>query len=58
MKSSTANLGAEELSAIYRRLEAMGRSSQMDEARALLPELRRIQAGVMQRAREILQEAA
>jgi CheY-like chemotaxis protein/anti-sigma regulatory factor (Ser/Thr protein kinase) len=58
LKSSTANLGAESLSALYRRLEAMGRNSQFDDARALLAELRGVHDDVVRRAHEILREAA
>ncbi len=58
MKSSAANLGAEQLSALYRRLEALGRNQQMTEAGALLQELRAAHAGVVRRAQQILEEAA
>ena len=58
LKSSTANLGAEELSALYRRLEALGRNNQIDEARALLQDLRQTHQGVVRRAQQILGEAA
>lgn len=58
LKSSTANLGAETLSGIYRRMEALGRESRVEEARALLTELKHEQALVFAHAREILEEAA
>jgi CheY-like chemotaxis protein len=58
LKSSTANLGAEALSALYRRLEAMGRSNEVDEAHALLREVRQAHELVVRRAQEILEEAA
>jgi len=58
MKSCCANLGAEQLSTLYRRLEAMGRNQQIDEARVLLQELRRAHEAVVSQAREILREAA
>jgi CheY-like chemotaxis protein len=58
MKSCCANLGAEQLSALYRRLEAMGRNNQIDEARSLLQQLRQLHEAVIQQAREILREAA
>ena len=58
MKSCCANLGAEQLSTLYRRLEAMGRNDQIDEARTLLQELRRAHEAVIRQAREILREAA
>ncbi|HWL62510.1 MAG TPA: response regulator [Steroidobacteraceae bacterium] len=56
LKSSTANLGAEQLSALYRRLEALGRSGQVQEARVLLEEVRQAHQGVIQRAQEILEK--
>jgi two-component system sensor histidine kinase/response regulator len=58
LKSSAANLGAEELAALYRRLETLGRNHQVDEARSLLQELRQAHQGVVRRAHEILGEAA
>jgi HPt (histidine-containing phosphotransfer) domain-containing protein len=58
LKSSTANLGAEELSALYRRLEALGRSNEVTDAGALLREVRLAHELVVRRAREILEEAA
>jgi signal transduction histidine kinase/CheY-like chemotaxis protein/HPt (histidine-containing phosphotransfer) domain-containing protein len=58
LKSSTANLGAEQLSALYRRLEALGRSGGLEEARELLEEVRRAHRGVIRRAQETLGEAA
>jgi CheY-like chemotaxis protein/HPt (histidine-containing phosphotransfer) domain-containing protein len=58
MKSSCANLGAEQLSALYRRLENLGRNNQVDEAHALLQELRRAHEIVIRQAQEILREAA
>ena len=58
LKSSSANLGAEELAALYRRLEAFARNDQVGEARALLHELRLAHANVVRRANEILEEAA
>lgn len=58
LKSSTANLGAEQLSALYRRLEALGRSGQVQEARVLLEELRTAHQDVVRRAHEILGEDA
>ncbi len=58
LKSSTANLGAEQLSALYRRLEALGRKGEVHEAHTLLEEVRRAHQGVIQRALEILGEAA
>jgi signal transduction histidine kinase/CheY-like chemotaxis protein len=58
LKSSCANLGAEQLSTLYRRLEALGRSNEVDGARALLPDLRRTHEAVIRQAQQILQEAA
>jgi HPt (histidine-containing phosphotransfer) domain-containing protein len=58
MKSSTANFGAVELSALYRRMEALGRNKQLDQVRPLLHDLRQMHERVVRRAREILQEAA
>jgi two-component system sensor histidine kinase/response regulator len=58
LKSSAANLGAEDLAALYRRLESLGRNHQVDEARSLLQELRQAHQGVVRRAHEILGEAA
>jgi signal transduction histidine kinase/DNA-binding response OmpR family regulator len=58
LKSSTANLGAEVLSALYRRLEGMGRNHELEEARGLLAELRDAHESVVRRAQEILREAA
>jgi HPt (histidine-containing phosphotransfer) domain-containing protein len=58
LKSSTANLGAEELSALYRRLEALGRAGELEDANALLHEVRLAHQFVVRRAHEILEEAA
>jgi two-component system, sensor histidine kinase and response regulator len=58
LKSSTAYLGAEELSALYRRLEALGRDNRIDEARPLLDALRNAHEDVARRAHEIMEETA
>ena len=58
LKSSSANLGAESLAALYRRLEALGRGEQIDEACGLRQELRQMHAAVVRQAQEILGEAA
>ncbi len=58
LKSSAANVGAESLSSVYRRLERLGRDGRVDEARALLTQLRREHERAAARMREILQEAA
>ncbi len=41
LKSSTANVGAETLSGLYKELEKLGREQRIDEARDLLDEVRR-----------------
>jgi signal transduction histidine kinase/CheY-like chemotaxis protein len=58
LKSSTANLGAEQLSALYRRLEACGRNQQVEEARVLLQQVHQAHERVVCHARELLREAA
>jgi len=58
MKSSSANLGATALSALYRRLEAHGRDNQIKEAALLLQQIRRAHSDVVRRAHELLAEAA
>jgi signal transduction histidine kinase/DNA-binding response OmpR family regulator len=58
MKSCAANLGAGHLAALYRRLEALSRNNQIDEARALLQELRAAHTRVIAQARRMLGEAA
>jgi HPt (histidine-containing phosphotransfer) domain-containing protein len=58
LKSSTANLGAGDLSSLYRRLEGQGRQNQLEEAAQLLQEVHRAHASVVQRARQLLEEAA
>jgi two-component system, sensor histidine kinase and response regulator len=58
MKSSCANLGAEQLSAVYRRLEAMGHGGQIEEARSHLRELRQMHEAAIRHVQEILGEAA
>jgi two-component system, sensor histidine kinase and response regulator len=58
LKSSTANLGAEALSGCYRQLEHLGREGRIEEARALLANLRRQHERAVLRIHQILQEAA
>jgi two-component system, sensor histidine kinase and response regulator len=41
LKSSTANVGAETLSGLYKQLEKLGREQRIDEARELLDDVRR-----------------
>ena len=41
LKSSTANVGAETLSGLYKQLEKLGREQRIDDARDLLDEVRR-----------------
>ena len=58
LKSSTANLGAEALSGCYRQLEQLGREERIDEAVALLANLRKEHERAVLRIHQILQEAA
>jgi two-component system sensor histidine kinase/response regulator len=58
LKSSTANLGAEALSGCYRQLEHLGREGRIEEAGALLANLRREHERAVSRIHQILQEAA
>jgi len=58
LKSGAANVGAEALSNFCRQLERLGREQRLDEARALLNEVRREHERARSRIREILQEAA
>jgi signal transduction histidine kinase/CheY-like chemotaxis protein/HPt (histidine-containing phosphotransfer) domain-containing protein len=58
LKSSAANVGAETLSGIYRKLEFLGRENRFDEARALLAQVRQEHDRAVSHIREILQEAA
>lgn len=41
LKSSTANVGAETLSGLYKQLEKLGRERRIDEARVLIDEVRK-----------------
>lgn len=58
LKSRSANIGAEGLSALYRQLEHCGRESRIDQARALLDDLKGAHGRVVARARDLLTEAA
>ncbi|MDH3209230.1 MAG: response regulator [Burkholderiaceae bacterium] len=58
LKSSTANVGAQMLSAYYRELERFGREGNIDEARARLDLVRREHARAVSQMRELLLELA
>jgi HPt (histidine-containing phosphotransfer) domain-containing protein len=58
MKSSAANIGADVLADLYRRLESIGREGRMDDAFPLLAQLIREQHRAVIRILEILREAA
>jgi signal transduction histidine kinase/CheY-like chemotaxis protein/HPt (histidine-containing phosphotransfer) domain-containing protein len=58
LKSSSANAGAETLSARYKQLEFLGREGRMDEAREFLAPIREEHDRAVARMREILQEAS
>jgi CheY-like chemotaxis protein len=57
LKSSTANVGAETLSAFYRQLESLGREERIDEARAMLDRVKREHHRAVSSIQEILMEA-
>ena len=58
LKSSTANVGAQTLSACYRELEKLARDAKMDEARVLLPRTQREHARAVARLNELLMDFA
>jgi CheY-like chemotaxis protein len=58
MKSSAANIGAEALAELYRRLESAGRDGRIEEAQSLLAQVEREQDRALNRIREILAESA
>jgi CheY-like chemotaxis protein/HPt (histidine-containing phosphotransfer) domain-containing protein len=58
LKSCSSNVGAETLSGLYRQLERLGREGRIDEARALLAEVRWEHERAVSRMREILQDVA
>ncbi len=57
LKSSTANVGAETLSRLYKELETLGREHRIDEARALLDEVRREHQRAVSDMQTLLMEA-
>ncbi len=58
LKSCSSNVGAETLSGLYRQLERLGREGRIEEARALLAEVRWEHERAVSRMREILQDVA
>ena len=58
LKSSAANIGAEPLSQLHRRLERLGREGRIDEARLLLDEVRDEHARAVDGVRALLEERA
>jgi two-component system, sensor histidine kinase and response regulator len=58
MKSRTANLGAEELSDLYRKMELLGRESRTEEASGLMQDLKRAHERVLAHAQDVLREVA
>jgi signal transduction histidine kinase/CheY-like chemotaxis protein/HPt (histidine-containing phosphotransfer) domain-containing protein len=57
LKSSTANVGAETLSGLYRQLEKLGRERRIDEARALLDAVRKEHQRAVSDMQTLLTEA-
>ncbi len=58
LKSSTANVGAQTLSACYRELEKLGRDVRMDEALALLAQTQREHQRAVSHLNELLMDFA
>ena len=58
LKSGTANVGADTLSAHYRRLEKLGREHNLDEARELLVQVRQQHDRALLQVQDILAEPA
>ena len=58
LKSGSANVGAETLSGLYRRLEHFGREGRIDDARALSHQVRCEHERAVSEMREILLQAA
>jgi len=58
LKSSSANVGAKNLSESYRQLEQLGRAGRLEEASDLLIQVKREHQCAVARLQEILQEAA
>jgi len=57
LKSSTANVGAETLSGFYRQLERLGREERIEEARAILDQVKREHHRAVSSIQEILMGA-
>jgi two-component system, sensor histidine kinase and response regulator len=57
LKSSSANVGAETLSGLYRQLELMGRERRIDEARRLIDEVRKEHQRAVSDMQTLLTEA-
>jgi len=57
LKSSTANVGAETLSRLYKELERLGREHRLEEARALLDEVRKEHQRAVSNMQTLLMEA-
>jgi two-component system, sensor histidine kinase and response regulator len=57
LKSSSANVGAETLSGLYRQLELMGRERRIDEARGLIDEVRKEHQRAVSDMQTLLTEA-
>jgi len=55
LKSSAANVGAERLAALYRQLETLGRGERLEEARALIGQVRLEYQGAVADIRSILE---
>jgi signal transduction histidine kinase/DNA-binding response OmpR family regulator/HPt (histidine-containing phosphotransfer) domain-containing protein len=58
LKSASANVGAQTLSALYSKLELLGREQRANEARELLGPVREAHAQAVARIHEILEEPA
>jgi HPt (histidine-containing phosphotransfer) domain-containing protein len=54
LKSSSANVGADGLSALFRELEQLGRHASLDEARAAHSRVKRSHAQTLVRMRDLL----
>ena len=57
LKSSSANVGAETLSGLYKQLEKLGRERRIDEARVLLDEVRKEHQRAVSDMQTLLTEA-
>jgi HPt (histidine-containing phosphotransfer) domain-containing protein len=58
LKSSSANVGAETLSGLYRELERLGRENRIDEARMLIDEVRKAHQHAVSNMQALLMEDA